>query len=83
MVYLTSCVYFLNLSPEFNDSCAMDPKLHTLHFIMVVLWPTVLVRLLIYLKFRNANYVQMQNYLFFLNAFYNVSYGIWTIYNIM
>ena len=61
--------------------CAVNPKVHTLHFIMFVLWPTVCVRLIIYLKLRNANYVRMQNCLFFLNMFYNVSYGVWTVYN--
>jgi hypothetical protein len=50
---------------------------------MFVLWPTVLTRLIIYLKLKNTNYVTMQNCLFFLNAFYNISYGFWTIYNIV
>ena len=54
-----------------------------MHFIMFIMWPTVLFRLLIYLKLRNASYASMQNCLFFLNAFYNISYGFWTIYNIV
>ena len=81
LVYLTGCVYLLDLSVNFNVNCALNPKLHTLHFIMFVLWPTVCVRLLIYLQLRNANYVRMQNCLFFLNMFYNISYGVWTTYN--
>ena len=83
LLYLTGCVYFLDIGPQFEASCALNPKLHSIHFIMGVMWPTVLMRLLIYIKLRNANYVSMQNYLFFLNAYYNVAYGFWTIYNIM
>jgi len=83
LLYLTCCVYFLDIGPEFNTACTLNPKLHTIHFIMFVLWPTVLTRLIIYLKLRDANYVTMQNCLFFLNAFYNIAYGIWTIYNIV
>ena len=83
LLYLTICVYCFRIGEEFNKNCALDPRLHTMHFIMVIMWPTVALRLLIYLKFRNENYVSMQNCLFFLNAYYNISYGFWTIYNIM
>lgn len=82
LVYLTCCVFFFQLGDNFNKNCQLDPRLHTMHFIMFIMWPTVALRLFIYIKFRNANYVSMQNCLFFLNAFYNVSYGFWTIYNI-
>ena len=54
-----------------------------MHFIMFILWPTVLVRLIIYLRTRNLNYVTMQNCMFFLNSFWNVAYGIWTLCNII
>ena len=54
-----------------------------MHFIIFVLWPTIFARFLIYLKLRNANYVQMQNCLFFLKVFYNITYGIWTVHNIL
>ena len=83
LLYLTSCVYFLHNSPKFDRNCSLDPRVHTIHFIMGIMWPTVFFRLVIYLKLRNANYVQMQNCLFFLNAYYNIAYGIWTIYNIV
>ena len=83
LLYLTGCIYILHLGPNFNRACSLDPRLHTIHFIMAIMWPTVFARLIIYLKLRNANYVTMQNCLFFLNAYYNVSYGIWTIYNIV
>ena len=83
LMYLTTCVYFMNLSPDFSARCQLDPRLHTIHFIMLVLWPTVVARLFIYVKMRNANYTSMQNSLFFLNAFYNITYGAWTIYNIV
>ena len=59
LLYLTGCVYFLDIGPQFESQCALNPKLHTMHFIMFVMWPTVLLRLLIYLKLRNANYVSM------------------------
>ena len=83
LLYLPGCIYILHLGPNFNRACSLDPRLHTIHFIMAIMWPTVFARLIIYLKLRNANYVTMQNCLFFLNAYYNVSYGIWTIYNIV
>ena len=53
-----------------------------MHFVIFVLWPTLFARVLIYLKFRNANFVQMQNFLFFLKVYQSVSYGTWAIYNI-
>ena len=63
--------------------CTLNPKKHIIHFIGFIMWPTVLVRLMIYLKTRNVNYVTMQNCMFFLNAFWNVGYGVWTITNIV
>ena len=83
LIYLTGCVYLLDLADNFNPKCTLNPRVHTMHFIMCVLWPTVLARLIIYLKLRNANYASMQNCLFFLSAFYNVAYGVWTTYNIV
>ena len=59
LLYLTCCIYFLRVSPEFSSKCSLDPRLHTVHFIMLVMWPTVLARLIIYMKLRNANYVSM------------------------
>ena len=83
LLYLTGCVYFLDVGPQFKTYCTLNPRLNTMRFIMFILWPTVFFRLMIYLRLRNANYVSMQNCLFLLNAFYNVAYGFWTFYNIM
>ena len=81
LLYLTTTTCLLTLPISFSLKCAVDPKVHTLHFLMFVLWPTLCARLIIYLKLRNDNYVRMQNCLFFLTIFYNVSYGVWTVYN--
>ena len=59
LLYLTGCVYFLDNGDEFSPKCSLNPRLHTIHFIMAVLWPTVFFRLIIYLKYRNANYTSM------------------------
>ena len=81
LFYLTITACLLNLPKSFSLKCAIDPKVHMLHFLMFVLWPTVCARLIIYLKFRNANYARMKNCLFFLAIFYNIAYCIWTCYN--
>lgn len=82
LLYLSMCTRWLSLPETFTTNCAMNPKTHTLHFVMFVLWPVVCARLIIYLKLRNANFARMQNSMLFLTAFYNVAYGIWTVYNI-
>ena len=81
LIYLTVSVAVLNGGFD-KDACTLNPKQHITHFVAYILWPTVLARLVIYLKTRNVNYVTMQNCMFFLNAFWNVGYGFWTILNI-
>ena len=53
-----------------------------MNFVIFVLWPTLFTRFLIYLKLKNASYVQMQNFLFFLKAYLYVAYGAWTVHNL-
>ena len=83
LAYLALCTFLLKSSFNSQESCDLNPKRHIMHFVMFILWPTVLIRLIIYLRTRNLNYVTMQNCMFFLNAFWNVGYGIWTICNII
>lgn len=95
LLYLSLCVMFISKDSAKSGgasgsggtdqpaNCQLHPRRHTLHFITFIMWPTVFMRLITYLKFRNANYIGMQNSIFFLNAFYNVAYGIWTILNIL
>lgn len=59
LLYLTCCIYLLQVGSQFNKSCSLDPRLHTMHFVMFIMWPTVFIRLLVYVKYRNANYVSM------------------------
>ena len=79
LLYLTCCLAFLDLNPKFNSKCEVNPIVHTMHFLIVVLWPTVCVRLIIYLKMRSASYQQMTNALFYLDVWYYATYGLWTI----
>ena len=66
-----------------DETCTLNPKAHIFHFIILILWPTVAARLIIYLATRNVNYVTMTNCMFFLNTFWNAAYGLWTVYNIV
>ena len=83
LIYLTICSVMLTSKFAQQKNCSINPKKHIVHFLMFIMWPTVFVRLAIYLRTRNVNYVTMQNCMFFLNAFWNVGYGIWTIMNII
>ena len=60
VLYLTTCVYFLRNDYEDGENkhkaCFGNPRMHILHFIMCIMWPTVLGRLLVYLKYRRENY---------------------------
>jgi len=83
LLYLTGCLFFLDLNPKFNAKCEVNPIAHTMHFLVIVLWPTVCARLLIYFKLRNASFAQLKSALFYLDAYYYATYGIWTIYQIL
>ena len=56
MLYLTVCLAVLDLNPKFNAKCEVNPIAHTVHFVMIVLWPTVCARLIVYLKMSMSPY---------------------------
>ena len=58
LIYLTFGIAFLH-EGNVSENCTIHPKAHMAKFVMLVLWPTVLTRLIIYLKTRNVNYVTM------------------------
>ena len=80
LAYLTGCVSFFNLSPNFNAKCEINPIMHMIHFLAVVMWPVVCGRLGIYFKLRNAGYMKLKNALFYLDFYYYGTFGIWTLY---
>ena len=81
LLYLTVSALFLDRGTDFSK-CTLQPRKHITHFIMFIFWPSLFLRLLIYIKYRNVSYAAMQNSIYFLNAYWNVAYGIWTFYNI-
>lgn len=83
LLYLTVCMYVLRDGPTHGHACALSPRFQTVHFIVAVMWPTVLFRLVAYMRYKNRDYNSMVNCLFFINGFWNVAYGIWTIMNVL
>ena len=81
MLYLTLCAYLFKLPDTISASCPVNPKTETLRFLMFVLWPTICARLIIYLKLKNSNYARMQKTMLLLTGYYNMAYGVWTVYN--
>jgi len=56
LAYLTGCLAFFDLNPSYNKKCEVNPVVHQIHFLALVLWPVVCARLVIYFKLRNAGY---------------------------
>ena len=77
---MTACIAFLDLNPNFNAKCEVNPIVHTIHFLAIVLWPVVCARLAIFFRLRNADYDILKNTLFCLDVYFYATYGIWTIY---
>ena len=74
---------FLDLNPKFKEKCEVNPIVHTMHFLLVVLWPTVFARLIAYTKMRAASYNTLKNVLFYIDVWYYATYGLWTIQQIL
>ena len=80
--YLTVCVSFFHVNPNFNAKCEVNPVVHTIHFLVITLWPVVFARLFIYFKLRNVSYTKLKNALFYLDVYYYATFGLWTLYQI-
>ena len=84
LLYLSICIYALRDDPsKIQMGCTLSPRIHTFHFVCAIMWPTVLVRLVTYIRYKHRNFVAMSNWIFFINAYWNVGYGIWTVWQIV
>lgn len=79
LAYLTGCLIFLK---DKNFDCGFNIKHNTLSFLQAVLWPSLLFRFVGYFKFKNVSYASMRDFVFFVDTYRSVAYGMWTMYQI-
>ena len=68
MIYLTSCLLFVPISPPLIASCNMNSKHNTSTFLFWVLWPVVSVRAIGYCMYRNTTFNKLRNLTLLINA---------------
>ena len=68
LIILSLATVFINEDIDYTR-CTLHPRKHLTHFIMFIFWPSLLLRLLIYLKFRNVSYSAMYSFILILNIY--------------
>ena len=65
-----------------NKECVLRPEIRLTRFLELVLAPTVLMRYAVYFFSKATTFDRLQLSIFFLSAYWNIAYGVWTIINL-